>query len=362
MALRQLTGPGPGTAWDLTGGGFAGIGSNNWVVGGSHTESGLPVLANDPHLSIQMPSIWYQNGLHCRGTPKIARIRSWGSPSPAPRAWCWGTTRHLAWGVTNQSADTQDLFIEKVNPENPAQYEYQGEWVDMEVRPETIVVAGGDDIDYDVMVTRHGPVISDTYFDEPPFEGPSLDLPEDYVVSLAWQTLQPSTLVEAIIGMNRATSHEEFRSRLIEVGRRRPEHRSMPMWRGTSATRRREAPIRAGGDGSWPVRGMDRGVRMDRCCPIRGHAGLFNPPTDYIATANNPVLSPGSRAVLLDRCELRLSGGPDRGDDRGEPIRVSRSRRHRRSRSMARTAERPISSPISSPSSRRRSGRPRCRE
>jgi penicillin amidase len=281
-------------AWAVTGGGFAGIGSNNWVVGGSHTESGLPVLANDPHLSIQMPSIWYQNGLHCTETSPDCPYQVVGFSFAGTPGVVLGHNEHLAWGVTNQSADTQDLFIEKINPENPEQYEFEGEWVDMEVRPETIVVAGGDDISYEVMITRHGPVISDTYFEEPPFVGSSLDLPDEYAVSLAWQTLQPSTLVEAIIGMNRATTHEQFREALSkwDIAGQNMVYADVEGNIGYQATG--ELPIRASGDGSWPVPGWTGEHEWTGVVPFEEMPALFNPPADYIATANNPVLRPGS--------------------------------------------------------------------
>jgi penicillin G amidase len=280
--------------WAVTGGGSAGIGSNNWVVGGSHTESGLPILANDPHLAIQMPSIWYQNGLHCTATSDDCPYQVTGFSFAGTPGVVLGHNEHLAWGVTNQSADTEDLFIEKINPDNPAQYEYRGEWVDMEVRPETIAVAGGEDIEYDVMVTRHGPVISDTYFETPPFEGSDLELPQDYVVTLSWQTLQPSTLVQAIIGMNRATSHEEFRAALSkwDIAGQNMVYADVDGNIAYQATG--ELPVRASGDGSWPVPGWTGDHEWTGVVPFDEMPALFNPPNDYIATANNPVVRAGS--------------------------------------------------------------------
>ena len=278
--------------WDLTGGGFAGIGSNNWVVGGSHTESGLPILANDPHLAIQMPSIWYQNGLHC--TSDDCRYQLIGFSFAGTPGVILGHNDSIAWGVTNEAVDTQDLFIEKVNPDNPRQYEFQGEWVDMEVRPETIVVAGGDDVNYDVATTRHGPVISDTYFDETPFQGSALELPDGYVVALAWQTLQPSTLVEAIIGLNRATNYEEFRSALSkwDIAGQNVVYADAEGNIAYQATG--EVPIRGAGNGSWPVPGWTGEYDWAGTVPFEELPRLFNPPRDYIVTANNPVLAPGS--------------------------------------------------------------------
>ncbi|HSK07386.1 MAG TPA: penicillin acylase family protein, partial [Acidimicrobiia bacterium] len=276
---------------EVTGGGFAGIGSNNWVVGGTRTETGLPILANDPHLAIQMPSIWYQNGLHCTRecSYQLAGFSFAGTPGVII-----GHNDHIAWGVTNEAVDTQDLFIEKVNPANPTQYEFQGEWVEMEVRPETIVVAGGENVNFQVMVTRHGPVISDTYFEEPPFQGSALELPAGYAVSLSWQTLEPSTLVEAILGINQATGYEEFRSALAkwDIAGQNVVYADVEGNIAYQSTG--EIPIRASGDGSRPVPGWTGEHEWIGTVPFEDLPRLLNPPRDYIVTANNPVVAPGS--------------------------------------------------------------------
>ena len=279
------------SVWDLTGGGFSGIGSNNWVVGGSRTESGLPILANDPHLSIQMPSIWYLNGLHCLETTPGCPYQVTGFSFAGIPGVIIGHNDRIAWGVTNESADTQDLFIEKMNPDDPGQYEYQGEWVDAERRSETIVVAGGNDIDYEVLVTRHGPIISDTYFDGPPFERSNLELPDQYAVSLAWQSLQPSTLVEAIMGIDRATGYEEFRAAMSkwDIAAQNVVYADVDGNIAYQSTG--EVPIRADGDGSWPVPGWTGDYEWTGIVPFEDLPRLFNPPRDSVATANNPVIA-----------------------------------------------------------------------
>lgn len=279
-------------AWSVTGGGLGGIGSNNWVVGGSHTGSGRPVLANDPHLAIQMPSIWYQNGLHCT---ESCDYQLAGFSFPGTPGVVIGHNEHIAWGVTNQAADTQDLFIEKLHPDDPTQYEFEGEWVEMETRPETIVVAGGDDIDYQVMVTRHGPVISDTYFEEPPFAGSTLDLPDPFAISLSWQTLQPSTLIEAIIGINQARNYEEFRAALAkwDVAGQNVVYADVEGNIAYQATG--ELPLRSAGDGSSPVPGWTGEHEWAGVVPFEEMPSILNPPEDYIITANNPVVAPGDQ-------------------------------------------------------------------
>jgi penicillin amidase len=282
-------------AWGVTGGVVGGIGSNNWVVGGTHTESGRPVLANDPHLAIQMPSIWYQNGLHCIETSETCPYQLVGFSFPGTPGVVVGHNERIAWGVTNQSADTQDLFIEKVNPADPTQYEFEGEWVDMETRSETIVVAGGDDIDYEVMLTRHGPLISDTYFEEPPFVGSSLDLPDRFGVSLSWLTLQPSTLIEAIIGINQATDYDDFRTATAnwDIAGQNMVYADTEGNIAYQATG--ELPIRSSGDGSWPVPGWTGDHEWVGVVPFEEMPSILNPPQDYISTANNPVVAPGEQ-------------------------------------------------------------------
>lgn len=280
--------------WDLTGGGFAGIGSNNWVIGGSRTESGLPILANDPHLAIQMPSIWYMNGLHCVDTTPDCPYQLVGFSFAGTPGVILGHNDRIAWGVTNEAADTQDLFIEKVNPDDPTQYEYLGEWIEMTTRSETIVVAGGDDVTYDVMGTRHGPVISDLYLEEGQFEDSSLDLPDDYVVSLSWQTLQPASLLEAIVGLNQATNYEEFRTALSKWDIA-PQNMVYADVEGNIAYQSTgEIPIRAAGDGGWPVPGWTGEYEWTGVVPFEEMPRLFNPPRDYVASANQPVIPQGN--------------------------------------------------------------------
>ncbi|HSO51132.1 MAG TPA: penicillin acylase family protein, partial [Acidimicrobiia bacterium] len=278
-AREALTAAGQraGLAWTMTGGGFAGIGSNNWVVGGSRTESGLPILANDPHLAIQMPSIWYQNGLHCVEITTDCPFQVAGFSFAGSPGVIIGHNDRIAWGVTNESVDTQDLFIERLNPDDPAQYEYEGEWVDMEVRAETIEVAGGENVTYDVMSTRHGPIISDLYLDEGQFDDSSLDLPDEYAVSLSWQTLEPSTLVEAIVGLNRATGYDDFRTALSkwDIAAQNVVYADVEGNIAYQSTG--EVPIRAAGDGRWPMPGWTGEHEWIGVVPFEDMPSLLNP-------------------------------------------------------------------------------------
>ncbi|MBO1913160.1 penicillin acylase family protein, partial [Microvirga sp. 3-52] len=122
-------------------------GSNNWVVSGDKTESGMPLLADDPHLGLDTPSIWYQMHLQ---SPKqnVGGVIFAGVPGII-----LGHNENVAWGVTNVGPDVQDLYIEKPNPKNPTQFLYDGKWEQAEVRDETIKVKDAEDVPFEVIVT-----------------------------------------------------------------------------------------------------------------------------------------------------------------------------------------------------------------
>ena len=282
----------------LTGGGFEGIGSNNWVVSGTMTDTGAPILANDPHLGIQMPSIWYEVGLHCTRVDESCPFEVVGFSFAGTPGVVIGHNANIAWGVTNQSTDTQDLYIERINPENPNQYEVDGAWVDMEVRTETIDVAGGEPIEYEVRTTRHGPIISGLFAPADDLETIDTGYPEDYAIALAWQTLEPSTLVEAILGLNKAANWDEFRTALSswDIAAQSVVYADVEGNIGYQSTG--EVPIRQSHDGLRPVAGWDSANDWAGVVSFEEMPYIFNPERGYIATANHPVVEPGSRPLI----------------------------------------------------------------
>ncbi|MEK6587986.1 MAG: penicillin acylase family protein, partial [Chloroflexota bacterium] len=139
-----------------------GIGSNNWVIAGERTATGTPLLANDPHLGIQMPSIWYEIGLHCEPVGPDCGLNVVGASLLGAPGVVIGHNDRIAWGFTNLGPDVVDFFVERPNPENPDQYEYRGEWLDMQIVREEIRVTGRDEPEIlDVRITQHGPIIND---------------------------------------------------------------------------------------------------------------------------------------------------------------------------------------------------------
>jgi penicillin amidase len=276
-----------------------GIGSNSWAVSGKLTTTGKPLFANDMHLAKRMPSIWYQNSLHCLPKTETCTLEVTGFSFVSVPGVVAGHNDQIAWGFTNVGPDVMDLYIERVNPDNPNQYEVNGEWVEFETRTETIEVGGGEPVEITVRITRHGPVVSDTYGslkdevdpDDPeavPFkEEAGIDLPENYVISLAWTALQPSTPFEAIWGFNNAQNWEQFResARMFHVPAQNILYADMDGNIGYQMPG--DIPIRANGDGTLPVPGWTDEYDWTGFIPFEELPYAFNPDSGYIVTANN---------------------------------------------------------------------------
>ena len=249
------------------------IGSNNWVIGGEHTETGMPLLANDPHLGVQMPSIWYEVGLHAPDF-NVRGFSFAGVPGVII-----GHNEHIAWGVTNVGPDTQDLYIERRNPDNPNQVEYMGKWEDMEIIEEKIKVNGGADVVLPVFITRHGPVINGV-----------IDEPLSDPISFKWTAQEPSRILQSVVLLNQATNFEEFREAL--------RYWDTPSQNVVYADREgnigyqtpSRIPIRKNGNGLTPVPGWTDEYEWDGYIPYDELPTLFNPDSGYIVTANHAVV------------------------------------------------------------------------
>ena len=277
----------------LLGGSFEGIGSNNWVVSGELTDTGLPYLADDPHLGIQMPSIWYQNAIHCDACDlHVTGFSFAGVPGVV-----LGHNEDIAWGVTNFPADSMDLVVERLDPEDPGRYEARGAFVPFETKTEVIEVAGGDPIEIEVRRTRHGPVVSDTMGAMsavgPDIPGLNGNADDEYVVALQWTTLEPSTLVQAMLGINRASNWDEFREALAlwDIAQQNFVFADREGNIGYSATG--TIPVRAVGNGRWPVPGWDDSSVWVDFVPPAELPHVLNPADGIIASANQRPLPVG---------------------------------------------------------------------
>ena len=278
----------------LTGGGEeTGIGSNSWVLGGEHTPTGMPYLMNDPHLSAQMPSIWYQVGLHCRAVTDACPYDVAGFSFAGVPGVVIGHNADIAWGFTNVGPDVQDLYIERINPANPDQYEVNGEWVDMDIRTETIVVAGGENQEITVRSTRHGPVISGVYEPLEDFDLSSDDSSTDYVIAFKWTGLDEGlpSVAQPVLGINQASNFDEFKEAalLFAVPSQNMIYADTDGNIGYVVPG--NIPIRESGDGTLPVPGWTDDHEWTGFIPYDELPWLLNPESGYIVTANNAVIS-----------------------------------------------------------------------
>ncbi|MBD2611792.1 penicillin acylase family protein [Nostoc punctiforme FACHB-252] len=279
MALEKLIGS--------TG---VGVGSNNWVISGKRTTTGKPILANDPHLGVQIPSIWYEVALHCAPRSAECPYNVAGFSFAGMIGIIVGHSDRIAWGVTNVGADVMDLYIEKINPKNPNQYEVNGKWVDMELVKETIQVAGSQPIVQTVRYTRHGPILSDVSPNLQQLQ-PSqpLDLPQNYAVALQWTALAPSKLGYAIPQINRAQNWQEFRNaaKNYDVPAQNLVYADIDGNIGYQMPGK--FPIRAKGDGRYPVPGWTDEYEWQGYIEFEELPKSFNPTEGFIASANNLV-------------------------------------------------------------------------
>ena len=275
------------------------LGSNSWAISGEHTESGLPLLANDPHLSVQLPAIWYENGLHCYPKNRDCELDVVGFSFAGSPYIVIGHNSHIAWGFTNMGPDVQDLFVEKINPSNPNQYEVDGEWRDMDRITEIIEVAGSEPIVIEVRSTHHGPIVSDRSYpvnlnpeeDQVSFADEArIELPDNFSVSLSWPALIPGNTFVGIRDFNYAKNWEEFRdaSRLFEVPAQNLLYADVD---GNIAYQSPgKLPIRAEGlVGDLPIPGWLSENDWQGFVPFEELPYMINPSSGYIITANQSV-------------------------------------------------------------------------
>ena len=269
-----------------------GIGSNNWVAAGSMTQTGKPLLANDPHLGIQMPSIWYEIGLHAAddGTGQPFDVAGFAF-APAPGVII-GHNNDIAWGVTNVYPDVHDHYQIKVNPDNPLQYEWNGGWRDMKVREETIKFGdGAAPITIKVRETHFGPIINDNKYNAD--TGQFFGFNNKNALALHWTALEPGTLMLAIQGLNTAKNWDDFRNAL--------KYWDTPSQNVIFADTRGnigyqmpgKIPIRAKDDnGLLPMPGWTSDYEWKGYIPFDLLPRIYNPARGYVVTANQAVVPP----------------------------------------------------------------------
>ncbi len=260
-------------------------GSNNWVLSGVHTVSGKPLLSNDMHLPHQLPTVWYEAHLTLR-TPgaSAAELDVAGVTLPGYPWVIAGHNARIAWGYTSLMPDVEDVYIEQFN----AQGEYQTPdgWKAPERRQEVIHVRDAPDVTLDVLLTRHGPIITE------------LVPGETRRLALSWTIYEGESIQASFLPVNRAGNWQEFRQAFSTVVSPplNVVYADVDGHIGYQAAGR--LPIRAAGDGTLPVPGQDDAHEWTGSVPFEQLPSVFDPPSGILATANGRVTPDGYPHVL----------------------------------------------------------------
>jgi penicillin amidase len=244
-------------------------GSNNWVVSGAHTVTGKPMLSNDMHLDIRMPNTWYEAHLSS-GDYNVVGVTLPGVPFVIV-----GHNHRIAWGFTNLGPNVEDLYIEKFN--DRGEYLTPQGWKQPEHRKEIIRVKGKPDVDLDVVVTRHGPIVT------------SLVPGETRQLALKWTIYDTGDATIPFFELNSARNWDDFRAAFSHMAApsQNVVYADTDGHIGYQAMGR--VPIRASGDGSLPVPGDDDTHEWTSYVPYDRMPSVFDPPSGIIATANARV-------------------------------------------------------------------------
>jgi len=262
-------------------------GSNNWVVSGAHTASGKPLLSNDMHLPHQIPNVWYEAHLEAPGI-NVAGVTLPGLPFVIV-----GHNQRIAWGFTNVGPAVTDLFVESFRDDG--QYLTPDGWKQPEHRREVIHIKGEADEALDVVITRHGPIIT------PVLPGESREL------ALKWVLYDPAAVQAPFFDINTAQNWQEFLQAFARFGgpSQNVVYGDVDGHIGYHATGL--IPIRASGTNITPVSGIDNTHEWTGYIPFDKLPWVFDPPSGILATANGRITPDGYQYYLSGEW-----GGPQR--------------------------------------------------
>ncbi|MFI7501257.1 penicillin acylase family protein [Streptomyces sp. NPDC049687] len=305
-----------------------GIGSNSWVVSGKYTITKKPLLANDPHLSASLPSVWYQMGLHCRTVSSKCQYDVTGYTFAGMPGVVIGHNQDIAWGMTNSGADVTDLYLEKLSGDG---YLYDGKVKPFTTRTETIKVADGSSKKIVVRETQDKmPLLSDRSKElvkvgqKATVDNAAPDRGDGYGVALKWTALDPGTTMDAVFAMDKAKDWNDFRdaAKQFDVPSQNLIYADTDGNIGYQLPGR--IPTRAkGDDGSVPVAGWDSKNKWTGDIAFDELPYEYNPERGFIVTANQAVVDQdkypytlttdwgyGTRSQrITDLIEQKIKGG-----------------------------------------------------
>jgi len=280
-----------------------GMGSNNWVIAGNHTASGKPLLANDPHLGLAAPSLWYLAHLSAPGLNVI------GATLPGIPAVVLGRNDRIAWGFTNTAPDVQDLYIERIRPDKPRQYQTPDGWADFRIRRESIKVKGQADVPLEVRESRHGPVISGAL---PALDKAPLDA-GGYAIAFAWTALRADDMtLQAGLRINRARNWAEFLTAMQEWHSPQQSMVYADIEGNIGMVAPGRVPLRKPENdlkGLAPAPGWDSRYDWNGFIPFDALPHQYNPAAGKIVTANQKIVGADYPYFLTSEWTLPYRAG-----------------------------------------------------
>jgi penicillin amidase len=249
------------------------IGSNNWVVSGKLTSSGLPLMAGDPHRGLDTPNVYYQNHISC---PEFDAIGC--SFAGVPGLPHFGHNSYVCWGVTHTGADYQDLFIERFKKKDPTLYLYKEKWQKAKVTKETVKVRGRDDQDLILYATHHGPIIAGH-----PSKGVGISF--RYT-----QTARPNNSADSILEMLKARSTFDLDNIMEKWVDPCNNLVFCDVHGNIGYLTRGKLPIRSRANAWLPVAGWTGAHEWRGTVPFSEMPRCHNPKQNYIVTANQKVV------------------------------------------------------------------------
>ena len=257
-----------------------GIGSNNWAVSGAKTASGFPILANDPHLDLTLPSIWYQIQLHAPG------INAYGVSLPGAPGIIIGFNQNIAWGVTNVAADVLDFYQIKFKDNKHQEYWYNNAWKATKPRYETIKIKGTKDIVDTVLYTHHGPIV---YFQKPTY-GRAKNVPEGH--ALRWIAHDKSNELKTFYLMNRGKNYDDYRKALPYFTAPAQNFIFASVDNDIAITPNGKFPLKWKNQGKFILDGSDPSNDWQGWIPASQNPTVKNPSRNFVSSANQSSTDP----------------------------------------------------------------------
>ncbi|MER6220906.1 penicillin acylase family protein [Streptomyces sp900105755] len=272
-----------------------GIGSNSWVVSGKYTITGKPLLANDPHLSASLPSVWYQMGLHCTTVSSKCQYDVTGYTFAGMPGVIIGHNADIAWGMTNSGVDVTDLYLEKLSGDG---YLYDDKTKPFTTRTETIKVAGGEPKKIVVRQTADGmPLLSDRDDElvevgkKASVDTAAPDRGDGYGIALRWTALDPGTTMDAVFAIDKASDWSSFRDAAAQFDVPSQNLVYADTKNNIGYTLPGKIPTRSSADdGSIPAPGWDSQYKWTGFIKQDELPYEYNPKRGYIVTANQAVI------------------------------------------------------------------------